>query len=58
MTTMAGDAAGYEDAIRALFAGDRSRFDALTKDWAPDIRDHAWRLAPAAFGEPPLALDR
>jgi hypothetical protein len=58
MTTMAGDAAGYEDAIRALFAGDRSRFDALTEDWAPDIRDHAWRLAPAAFGEPPLALDR
>jgi len=58
MTTMAGDAAGYEDAIRALFAGDRSRFNALTEDWAPDIRDHAGRLAPAAFGEPPLALDR
>ncbi|HEY5008422.1 MAG TPA: DUF2239 family protein, partial [Caulobacteraceae bacterium] len=57
MTAMAGDAAGYEEAIRALFAGDRARFDALTQTWARDVRDHAWRLAPAAFGETPSALD-
>ncbi len=57
MTAMAGDAAGYEEAIRALFAGDRARFESLTESWAPDVRDHAWRLAPAAFGETPSALD-
>jgi aminoglycoside phosphotransferase (APT) family kinase protein len=57
MTAMAGDAAGYEEAIRALFAGDRARFDSLIEAWAPDVRDHAWRLAPAAFGEAPSALD-
>ncbi len=57
MTTMAGDAAGYEEAIRALFAGDRTRFNALTEDWGPDVRDHAWRLAPPAFGDPPSPLD-
>jgi hypothetical protein len=57
MTTMADDAAGYEEVIRALFASDRARFMALTGDWAPDIRDHAWRLAPAAFGEASSALD-
>jgi hypothetical protein len=57
MTAMAGDAAGYEEAIRALFAGDRARFDALTGVWSPDVRDHARRLAPAAFGEAPSVLD-
>ncbi len=57
MTAMAGDAAGYEEAIRALFAGDRGRFNSLTEGWAPDVRDHAWRLAPAAFDEAPSALD-
>ncbi|HEY3887061.1 MAG TPA: DUF2239 family protein [Caulobacteraceae bacterium] len=57
MTAMAGDAAGYEEAIRALFAGDRARFDALIETWAPDVRDHAWRLAPAGFGETPSTLD-
>jgi hypothetical protein len=51
MTAMAGDAAGYEEAIRALFAGDRVRFNALTEGWPVDVRDHAWRIAPAAFGE-------
>jgi thiamine kinase-like enzyme len=57
MTAMAGDAAGYEEAIRALFAGDRARFDVLTEPWATDVREHAWRLAPAAFGETPSVLD-
>jgi hypothetical protein len=51
ITAMAGDAAGYEEAIRALFAGDRGRFDGLIEPWPVDIRDHAWRLAPGAFGE-------
>jgi len=57
MTAMAGDASGYEEAIRALFAGDRARFNSLTENWVPDVRDHAWRLAPGAFGEAPSPLD-
>jgi hypothetical protein len=49
MTTMAGNLAGYEDATRALFAGDQPRFNALTEPWPADIRDHARRLAAGAF---------
>jgi hypothetical protein len=43
-TIMAGDEPGYEDAMRALFSGDRDRFDALTQQWPPDVRDHSRRL--------------
>ena len=45
MTTMAGDEPNYEEALRALFAGDAQRFAALTELWPPDVRDHARRLA-------------
>jgi hypothetical protein len=49
MSAMAGDAPGFEEATRALFAGDRVRFTAQTADWPSDVRDHARRLAAAAF---------
>ncbi len=45
VTTMAGDEPDYEEALRALFAGDAHRFAALTEQWPPDVRDHARRLA-------------
>ena len=45
MTTMAGDEPNYEEALRALFAGDKEQFDALTEQWPLDVRDHARRLA-------------
>ncbi len=45
MTAMAGNEAGFEEAIRALFAGDRGRFVAWVAAWPPDVRDHAIRLA-------------
>ena len=57
MTAMAGDAVGYEEAIRALFSGDAARFSSLTTVWPIDVRDHIWRLAPAAFGDAPSPLD-
>lgn len=57
MTAMAGNAVGYEEAIRALFAGDAARFSSLTTAWATDVRDHLWRWAPAAFGHPSSPLD-
>jgi hypothetical protein len=57
MTAMAGDAPGYEEALRALFAGNAGRFSNFTSEWAADVREHVWRLAPAAFGFPPSPLD-
>lgn len=37
-TTLAGDQPGYEEAMRALFAGDRAAFAAETALWPADIR--------------------
>jgi hypothetical protein len=49
MSIMAGDHIGFEEATRALFAGNHVRFDAITGGWPSDIRDHAQRLATGAF---------
>ena len=49
MSAMAGDRRGFEEATRALFAGDRARFDRLVKPWPTDIRNHAKKLAAAAL---------
>jgi len=49
MSIMAGDRPGFEEATRALFAGNHVRFDAITGGWPVDIRDHAQRLAAGAF---------
>lgn len=45
MSAMAGDLAGFEEASRALFAGDRARLAELIAGWPVDVRDHALRLA-------------
>ena len=37
MSAMAGDAAGFEEASRALFAGDRGRLASLMAPWPADI---------------------
>lgn len=49
ISVMAGDAPGFEEATRALFAGDRSRFVTCTGAWPPDVRAHALRLSGPAF---------
>jgi hypothetical protein len=49
MTAIAGNLPNYEEANRALFAGDPGRFAELTESWPADVRDHARRLASAAF---------
>jgi uncharacterized protein len=54
MSAMAGDRPGFEEATRALFAGDRARFDRLVKPWPADIRNHARKLAAVAL-QPPTA---
>ena len=50
MQAMAGDQPGFEEASRALFAGDVARFEGHVARWADDVRDHATWLATDAFG--------
>ena len=49
LSAMAGNFPGFEEATRALFAGDFVRFNSLVDSWSIDIRDHARKLAEAAF---------
>lgn len=49
MSAMAGNRPHYEDAIRALFAGNDARFEKLIAEWPADVRDYASRLAENAF---------
>ena len=49
MQAMAGDEAGYEEAARALFAGDVAGFEQHMATWPEDVRDHAALLAAEAF---------
>lgn len=51
MSAIAGDLPGFEEASRALFAGDADRLAALTAHWPPDIRDHVARLAQPPSGQ-------
>ncbi|HEY4133932.1 MAG TPA: DUF2239 family protein [Alphaproteobacteria bacterium] len=51
MSATLGNQPGYEEAARALYAGDRVRFLALTEAWPVDLRDHARRLAAPALPE-------
>ena len=54
IAAMAENKPHYEEVARALFAGDAERFEAWTASWPADVRDHARRLAAAAF-EPAAA---
>ena len=45
LTAIAGDRPGYEEAVRALYADDRARFELLAQHWPQAIRDHARALA-------------
>ncbi|SEA03477.1 DUF2239 family protein [Variovorax sp. YR216] len=49
MTVIAGDLSGFEEAARALFAGDRTRFDAHIATWPEDVQAHLHKLATAAW---------
>ena len=50
MTAMLGNQPGYEEASRALYSGDRSKFVTLTEPWPVDLRDYVRRLAAPSFG--------
>jgi hypothetical protein len=51
MYDIAGNAPSFEEAIRALYAGDGLRFRTETESWASDVRDHARTLAADAFAD-------
>ncbi len=45
MASLAGDLPGYEEALRALFAGDAAAFAENVGDWPEDVSAYAQRLA-------------
>lgn len=49
MSYAAGDAPGFEEAARALFARDRTAFLSHIAEWPSDVRTHALALAAAAW---------
>jgi hypothetical protein len=44
LLAVAGDAPGFEEAMRALFAGDRPAFESRLLEWPDDVRTHALAL--------------
>jgi uncharacterized protein len=49
LSAMAGNEPHFEEAARALFAGNAERFREMIADWPVDVRDHASELAAASF---------
>jgi hypothetical protein len=49
MMAIAGNEPGFEEATRALFAGNAARFAECTASWPPDVRTHAERVSDGAF---------
>ena len=49
MSALAGNEPGFEEALRALFAGKREGFEERIGAWPVDVRDHARKLATGAF---------
>ncbi|CAN7297957.1 DUF2239 family protein [Polaromonas sp. LjRoot131] len=45
MSEMAGDLPGFEEASRALFAGDKLKFEGLVAPWPEDVRLQLAKLA-------------
>lgn len=50
MSTLAGDLAGFEEASRALFAGDHERLVAQMAAWSEDVQAYVLQLAEPAPG--------
>ncbi|MGA2539117.1 MAG: DUF2239 family protein [Terracidiphilus sp.] len=56
MSTMAGNEPGFEEAARALFAGDEERFVKFAEAWPVDVATHALRLAAPAWAARPASI--
>lgn len=53
MSAIGGDLPGFEEASRALFAGEGERFRSDIQSWPVGVRDHLLRLVSRAFGSSP-----
>ncbi len=49
MSTMAGHEAGFEEASRALFAGDQAGFEVRIAAWPADVQTHLKKILSDAF---------
>ncbi len=49
ISAIAGDLAGFEEATRALYRGERARFEGEIRSWPADIRSQVERWASDAF---------
>jgi hypothetical protein len=49
MTAIVGNAPGYEEALRALYAGERDDFFSHIEAWPPDVRVKIMEMAAGAF---------
>lgn len=50
MSMLVGDLPGFEEACRALYAGDAARFAAAAEPWPGDLRAYARKLAAEGLG--------
>jgi hypothetical protein len=45
LNVIAGDLPKFEEAVRAIYAGDRDRYERMTRGWPEAVRDHGRELA-------------
>lgn len=58
LSALAGDLPGFEEATRALYAGDGERFERETATWPADLRSVAHEFAADAFASAPATRTR
>jgi hypothetical protein len=51
MSAVTGNLPGFEEATRALFAGDLARFETEIADWPAGLREHLAKIAQGAFDQ-------
>ena len=44
MSDLCGDRPGYEEALRAMYRGERERLGTLISEWPEDVRAYAEQL--------------
>lgn len=49
MSALAGNLPNYEEALRALFAKNKKKFEAEINEWPKDVKNHATKMAKSAF---------
>lgn len=51
MATLAGNAAGFEEALRALYADDLQAFTRHTSAWPVDVREYVLQMGQSSFSQ-------